>query len=99
MQTRTWARRSASSNGEGVAGAAAAGQRGQVLAIVWVAVLALLLVLEAPFVIVIAVLAFGLWLGYQLRRWALPPGVANWRHWLEEEASKQKQRQQQGRKQ
>ncbi|RZL88721.1 MAG: hypothetical protein EOP82_21760 [Variovorax sp.] len=91
------ARRSASSNGEAPRGSSAAHNLARVLAIVWVTVLALLLVLKVSFVVVIAVLAFGLWAGYRLRRWALPPGVGNWRQWLEEEAKKQKQRQQQGR--
>ncbi|VTU26075.1 hypothetical protein H6CHR_02522 [Variovorax sp. PBL-H6] len=93
-------RRRMLSNGEASPardGGAAAHAMAKVLAIAWMAVLLVLLILKVPFGIVAAVFAFGLWLAHRLRRWALPPGVANWREWLEEEARKQKQRQQQGR--
>ena len=93
-------RRRMQSNGEAAptgGGSGVAHTVAKVLAIAWVAVLLLLLILKVSFGIIAAVFAFGLWLGHRLRRWALPPGMANWREWLAEEARKQKQRQQQGR--
>jgi len=69
----------------------------KVMAIVWIALLAVLLSLKAPSGFVMALFVFGVWLAYRLRRWALPPGVRNWRQWLEEEAMKQKQKQAQRR--
>lgn len=69
----------------------------KVMAIVWVTVLVVLLTLGTPVGLVLGIFVLGLWIARRLRRWALPPGVANWRQWLEEEARKQKQRQQQGR--
>lgn len=67
------------------------------MAIAWAAVLVMLLVLNASFSLVFAVLVTGLWLGWRLRRWALPSGAASWRQWLEVEARRQKLRQEQAR--
>ncbi|MBU1358372.1 MAG: hypothetical protein KJ901_06405 [Gammaproteobacteria bacterium] len=79
------------------AGSAVAHNLAKVMGIVWVAALVLLATLGAPVGAVIGVLVVGLWLAYRLRNWALPPGAATWRQWLEQEARKQKQWQQQGR--
>ena len=65
------------------------------LAIVWVLVLLVLLAAEAPLFIVALVFAGGLWLAHKLRHLMLPPGVENWKQWLEEAAKKQQQLQQQ----
>ena len=83
---------------QGAAGTAAAHALAKVLAIVWVAVLLLMLTLSVPVGFIVMVFGFGLWLGWRLRRWALPPGMANWRQWLEEEARKQQQKRQMSRK-
>lgn len=91
-------RRRMQSNGEprpgmpGALGNGVAHNLAKLLAIVWVAALVLLLSFGAPAGMVIALLAFGVWLGYRLRRWALPPGMANWRQWVDEEARKQRQK-------
>jgi hypothetical protein len=92
MQRRVQSNGEAREGGSGVAHKLA-----RVLAIGWVSALVLLLAFGAPLGIVATVFALGLWLAHRLRHWALPPGVANWRQWLAEEAMKQKQRQQQRR--
>lgn len=92
------ARRRMQSNGDvrpgtpGALGNGAAHHLAKALAIVWATALVLLVAFNAPFGFVVMLFAFGLWLGYRLRRWALPPGTANWRQWLEEEARKQRQK-------
>jgi hypothetical protein len=92
------ARRRIQSNGEsrpgtpGALGNGAAHSLAKVLAIAWVAGLVLLLTFNAPFGTVVALFVFGVWLAFRLRRWALPPGMATWKQWLEAEARKQRQK-------
>lgn len=89
------ARRSAQSNGEvprGESGGQGAHNLAKALAVAWVFALLALLALKMSFSIVVLVLVGGLWLAHRLRRWALPPGMANWREWLAEEARKQQQK-------
>ncbi len=74
------------------AGTAVAFNLAKALAIAWIAALVLMLVFNAPFGLVVMLFALGLWAGHRLRRWALPPGAASWREWLQEEARKQQQK-------
>lgn len=94
------ARRSAQSNGE-MRPAAGSGdvmrKMIKALAIVWVLILLVLLALDVPLAIVAVVFAFGLWLAHKLRRLALPPGMENWKQWVEAAARKQQEHQQQRR--
>lgn len=94
------ARRSAQSNGE-VRPAAGSGdvmrKMIKALAIVWVLILLVLLALDVPLGIVAVVFAFGLWLAHKLRRLALPPGMENWKQWVEAAARKQQEHHQQRR--
>ncbi|OUM01043.1 hypothetical protein [Variovorax sp. JS1663] len=65
------------------------------LALAWLLVLVVLLAAGAPLSIVILLFGGGLWLAHKLRRVLLPPGIENWKQWLEEAAKKQQQLQQQ----
>ncbi|CAN7199279.1 hypothetical protein LJR290_002064 [Variovorax sp. LjRoot290] len=95
------ARRSAQSNGE-VRPAAGSGdvvrKMIKVLGIVWVLILLVLLSLDVPLGVVAVVFAIGLWLAHKLRRLALPPGMENWKQWVEAAARKQQEHQQQKRR-
>jgi len=91
------ARRSAQSNGE-VRPAAGAGTLPhhlfKALGITWFLALVVLLIVDVPFIIVAALFAAGLWLAHKLRRFALPPGMGNWKQWAEAAAKKQQELQQ-----
>ena len=65
------------------------------LGIAWLLALLVLLAADASLVLVAALFAGGLWLAYKLKHLVLPPGVENWKQWLEEAAKKQQQLQQQ----
>ncbi|KWT83644.1 MULTISPECIES: hypothetical protein [unclassified Variovorax] len=65
------------------------------LGFAWLLALMVLLAADAPFGIVLGLFAAGLWLGYKLKHHVLPPGVENWKQWLEEAAKRQQQLQQQ----
>jgi hypothetical protein len=65
------------------------------LGIAWLLAIMVLLAADAPFGIVLGLFAAGLWLGYKLKHLVLPPGVENWKQWLEEAAKRQQQLQQQ----
>lgn len=65
------------------------------LGIAWVLALMVLLAADAPFGIVLGLFAAGLWLAYKLKHLVFPPGVENWKQWLEEAAKRQQQLQQQ----
>ena len=62
------------------------------LAIVWLVVLLALMLFRAPLPALTLVFVGGLWAAHSLRRWALPPGVVNWREWLEQIARQQQER-------
>ena len=64
------------------------------LGIAWLLALLVLLAADASLVLVIALFGGGLWLAYKLKHLVLPPGVENWKQWLEEAAKRQQQRQQ-----
>ncbi|VTU30690.1 hypothetical protein H4CHR_02657 [Variovorax sp. PBS-H4] len=61
--------------------------------IAWVVVLMVLLVAGAPAGIFLGLFAAGLWLGYKFKHLFMPPGVENWKQWLEEAAKRQQQQQ------
>lgn len=89
------ARRDRQAQGEaprGGSGGQAAHNLAKAMAIAWIFLLVALLTFKVPFSIVMLVLVAGLWLGRRLRRWALPPGVANWREWLAQEARRQQEK-------
>ena len=65
------------------------------LGIVWLLALLVLLAADASPVLAVALFAGGLWLAYKFKHLVLPPGVENWKQWLEEAAKRQQQLQQQ----
>ena len=65
------------------------------LGIAWMLALLVLLAADASLVLVVALFAGGLWLAYKLKHLVFPPGVENWKQWLEEAAKRQQQLQQQ----
>lgn len=69
----------------------------RVLSIAWLLVLVGMFVFDAPFGVILLVLAGGFWLAKQLRHRLLPVGVTSWSQWAQEAArnAAEKQRQQQ----
>lgn len=59
------------------------------LAAIWLLVLVVLVLRGAALGLLAMVFVGGLWVAYQLRRWAMPAGTARWRRVLEEAARKQ----------
>ncbi|GAA4334796.1 hypothetical protein GCM10023165_10860 [Variovorax defluvii] len=82
--------------GEPIAAARGLGRKLiQGLAVAWLLVLVVLVAAGAPPGLLVLVFVGGLWLAHKLRRLLLPPGMDNWKQWLDEAAKKQQQLQQQ----
>lgn len=62
------------------------------IAIGWAFLLFVLMASGAPFAVVLAVLVFGIALGRNFWRKALPPGVGSLREWLEQLGKQQQER-------
>lgn len=67
------------------------------VAAVWLLALVAMFVFDAPFGMILLVLAGGFWVAKQMRHRLLPPGVTSWSQWAQEAArnAAEKQRQQQ----
>lgn len=68
------------------------------VAAVWLLALVAMFVFDAPFGMILLVLAGGFWVAKQMRHRLLPAGVTSWSQWAQEAArnAAEKQRQQQG---